>query len=83
MSSLKDKLDKAVELREQYFPNAHFCALESLQRFIDLIYGEGGTDPSRADHWMFVAHYVEESTYNRQLRRYEKEECRSEMEWNN
>lgn len=80
MVSFKSKLDKAVELREQYFPNARFCALESLQRFIDLLYGEGGTSQSQADHWMFVAHYVEESTYNRQLRRYEREECRNEME---
>ena len=67
-------LKKVCELRAQYFPNSHFCALESLQRLLDLL---DVTKPSkaRADHWMFVARYVKESRYDRAARRSVQETC--------
>lgn len=67
-------LKKVCELRAQYFPNAHFCALESLQRLLDIL---DVTKPSiaRADHWMFVMRHVKESYYDRATRKHVQETC--------
>lgn len=68
-------LTKACELRAQYFPNSHFCALESLQRLLDLL-DVSKPSNARADHWMFVMRYVKESRYDRATRRHVQETCR-------
>lgn len=68
-------LQKTCELRAQYFPNSHFCALESLQRLLDLLDVKKPSN-ARADHWMFVMRYVKESYYDRSTRKHVQETCK-------
>ena len=69
-------MKEIVDLREEYFPNAKFCAVENLQRLLNLLYDDRGMMNPKAHNWMFVAHYVELSSYNKETRKYEKEECK-------
>lgn len=68
-------INEACRLHAEYLPHSKFCAMESLQRLLDLLKIGEGKKLSVADHWMFVAHYVEETTYNKQTHQCEHEEC--------
>ena len=71
-------INETCRLHAEYFPHSKFCALESLQRLLNLLKIDEERNIGVADHWMFVAHYVEETTYNKITHQREHEECECE-----
>lgn len=67
---------KVIQLRNQFFPNAAFCATETLLRLLSLLFPTEALLPrSKVDKWSFILYYQEENVYNRALHRMEHEKC--------
>lgn len=67
-----------IEMRNEFFPNATFCATETLERLLSLLFPALDVLPRHTvDKWSFILYFQEETVYNRVLHKTQQERCGS------
>ena len=67
-----------IEMRNEFFPNATFCATETLERLLSLLFPSLDVLPRHTvDKWSFILYFQEETVYNRVLHKTQQERCGS------
>ena len=68
--------DHIVTMRNEFFPNATFCATETLVRLLNVLFPTLDVLPRHTvDKWTFILYFQEEAVYNRLLHKTEHEKC--------